>query len=542
MSTLRRYFHTVRYLRAIQIGSRLRLMLPKRRPDLRRAPLARRFDAGYVEPCQPEPSLIAPNVFLALNIQRECRSARDWDPPEMSRLWVYQLHYFEDLNARDAAARSDWHEDWLLRWVCENPPAAGPGWEPYPLSRRIVNWIKWSLRGGSLPQPCRESLAVQVRWLARHLEHHLLGNHLLANAKALVHAGLYFEGREADSWYARGATLLGHEMHEQVLADGGHFELSPMYHAIALEDVLDMINVARAFGRVVPDQWHQVQGGMRTWLRVMSHPDGNISFFNDAAFAASPTLGDLERYALRLGESGVAAERMPLTMLAASGYVRAVLGDAYLICDCAPVGPDHLPGHAHADTLSFELSLGSTRVLVNSGTSQYGTDAERQRQRGTAAHNTVIVDETDSSEVWAGFRVARRARATLRSAEATPRSVSIQASHDGYRRLPGRNTHLRRWRLDGGGLYIEDEITGHFRCAEAHFFVHPDVTVKIEGSHDILLRLPSSRLVRIHFEGASSAIVRPATWHPQFGAAIANHCLVARFAAATLTTRISWDL
>lgn len=542
MSTVARYFHTVRYLRAIQIGSRLRLMLPKPRPDLRAAPPIRRLDGEYREPCQPEPSLTAPDEFLALNMKRACRSASDWNPAEMSRLWVYHLHYFEDLNARESMARSDWHQDWLVRWVRENPPVAGPGWESYPLSRRIVNWIKWSLRGGSLPLPCRDSLAVQVRWLARHLEHHLLGNHLLANAKALVHAGLYFEGAEAESWYCRGVALLEVELLEQVLADGGHFELSPMYHAIALEDILDLINVVRASGRKVPDQWHRVQSAMRTWLAVMSHPDGNISFFNDAACAASPTLDDLDRYALRLGESSVAAERLPLTVLPASGYVRAVLGDAYLICDCAPVGPDHLPGHAHADTLSFELSLGATRVLVNSGTSQYGSDAERQRQRATAAHNTVIVDEADSSEVWSGFRVARRARATLRSAEAAPRSVSIEASHDGYRRLPGRNTHVRHWWLDAGGLCIKDQITGRFRCAEAHLFVHPDVGVEIEGSRDVLLRLPSDRQVRIYFEGASSATVRPATWHPQFGAVIANHCLVARFAAATLTTRITWDL
>ena len=79
------------------------------------------------------------------------------------------------------------------------------------------------------------------------------------------------------------------------------------------------------------------------------------------------------------------------------------------LLDVAPVGPDYLPGHAHADTLSFELSLFGQRVLVNSGTSQYEAGPERSRQRGTAAHNTVIVDGHDSSEVWAGFRVARRA-------------------------------------------------------------------------------------------------------------------------------------
>src|SRR6185295_1096925 len=110
---------------------------------------------------------------------------------------------------------------------------------------------------------------------------------------------------------------------------------------------------------------------------------------------------------------------------------------------CASVGPSYQPGHAHADTLSFELSLHGRRVLVNSGTSEYGTGPERQRQRSTAAHNTVVIDGQDSSEVWGGFRVARRAHCQWLATSRTP-APSIEAVHDGYLRLPGRNTHRRR--------------------------------------------------------------------------------------------------
>src|SRR5690606_4780416 len=117
----------------------------------------------------------------------------------------------------------------------------------------------------------------------------------------------------------------------------------------------------------------------------------------------------------------------------------------------APVGPDYLPGHAHADTLSFELSLFGQRVLVNSGTSCYGHGSERIRQRGTTAHNTVVVDGADSSEVWSGFRVARRARA-INPEVHDHQGLEASCSHDGYHRLPGRVTHHRRWRLTEVGL------------------------------------------------------------------------------------------
>ena len=81
-----------------------------------------------------------------------------------------------------------------------------------------------------------------------------------------------------------------------------------------------------------------------------------------------------------------------------------------LIFDAAAVGPDYIPGHAHADTLSFELSIGRERVFVNTGTSQYGSNLARHSERRTAAHNTVEVNNADSSEVWSSFRVGNRAK------------------------------------------------------------------------------------------------------------------------------------
>jgi len=136
-----------------------------------------------------------------------------------------------------------------------------------------------------------------------------------------------------------------------------------------------------------------------------------ISFFNDAALGIAANFAALAAYSERLRiVPSVMATKGRCVHLADSGYVRLQQGNAAALLDVARIGPDYLPGHAHADTLSFELSLFGQRVVVNSGTSQYGLGAERLRQRGTAAHSTVEVDGSDSSEVWGGFRVARRAR------------------------------------------------------------------------------------------------------------------------------------
>jgi uncharacterized heparinase superfamily protein len=541
LSSLALYFHTVRRLRPIQIAARAWLLLYRPVPDLRSAPPTRPMRARYKAPIAQAPSLIGRDAFRFLNVERRCSAASDWRPEGATKLWTYNLHYFDDLNARNAIARSSWHENLLTRWSAENPPGEGEGWEPYPTSRRIVNCVKWAAGGNTLPAPLQTSLAVQARWLTHRLEYHILGNHLFANAKALIHAGLYFDGVEAEQWRKRGMRVLERELREQVLPDGGHLELSTMYQAGILEDLLDLFNLLRAYGKVPPHSWASAIERMREWLKIMSHPDGEIAFFNDAAFGVTPVSAELEDYAIRLGLPVIPDNSSRTVILNASGYVRVRAPPAYLICDCAPVGADYLPGHAHADSLSFELSLGAVRVLVNSGTSQYGADAERQRQRGTAAHNTVVVDGQNSSEVWAGFRVARRARVNLRVIRSSPSAVIIEASHDGYRRLPGRNEHRRCFTLDDRSLRIEDEVSGAFSSAVAYFHIHPEVDACAQSATEIRLKGLNGLSVRMVFEGASALELRPDTWHPRFGVSVPNRCIVASFANSRLTTRIVWE-
>ena len=168
----------------------------------------------------------------------------DWQRADLEKLWLYNLHYFDDLRARDAAGRRAEQRALLERWVRENPPGMGVGWEPYPCSLRIVNWIKWALAGGELGPALEQSLALQAEHLSRHVEHHLQGNHLLANAKGLAFAGLFFSGAAAQRWLAAAVALLERQLPEQILADGGHCERSPMYHALVLEDLLDLINLS----------------------------------------------------------------------------------------------------------------------------------------------------------------------------------------------------------------------------------------------------------------------------------------------------------
>jgi len=518
---------TVSYLRPIQIFGRFWFNWYRPAPDLSPAPRLRPMSGQWVEPAYKRPSLLGPQKFRFLNVEHELTSADDWNSSSYNMLWLYNLHYFDDLNANGAASRSEWHRELLLRWVKENPPAEGVGWAPYPTSLRIVNWIKWSLAGNRLPDECLQSLAVQARWLGQRLEYHLLGNHLFANAKALVFAGLFFEGDEAQRWLQKGLEILKNEIPEQILTDGGHFERSPMYQALVYEDMLDLYNLTLAY-QVACSQyrrntasWSDVIERMGRWLAAMCHPDGEVAFFNDSVMGIAPLPSRLFDYAGRLGYTSLV--RMPGTVwLKESGYVRVESGEAVLLADVAPIGPDYLPGHAHADTLSYELSIAGKRVIVNSGTSRYGSDEERERQRSTAAHNTLEIDGKDSSEVWSGFRVARRARPFDVSVKETDNSVIIGGAHDGYTRLTGRPVHRRYWKMNQHSLEVRDSVEGEFSQAVSRIHFHPAMVVQQDNTAGII----SWQGKQIYWQSeCTQATIESASWHPEFGVSMINRCL-----------------
>lgn len=482
------FARTVRHLRPVQIYGRLWFRLYRPAPDLRPAPPCRAQRAPFELPGRRVQSLFPGGRFRFLN--REARLENvGWDDASIEKLWRYNLHYFDDLNARGAPERVVEHQALIDAWLRDNAPGHGTGWEPYPLSLRVVNWIKWILAGNSADAVMAQSLAVQTRWLRRRLERHLLGNHLFANLKALAFAGLFFAGEEAESWLAFALRRLRHELDEQILPDGGQFERSPMYHALALEDMLDLLNALTSFApaSVLASEF-AIQLRMRIpamlyWLRVMSHPDGQFALFNDSAPDIAPDNTEIERYA---GELGLAARHVGVTgvtHLQESGYVRFAHNGALAFLDVALIGPDYLPGHAHADTLSMELSLGGRRVIVNGGTSCYGTGTRRLHERSTAAHSTVEVAGRDSSEVWSGFRVGRRAR--IRSLVVGEEIVD--ASHDGYRYLPGAPLHRRRWEFSVRGLDVVDHVSPGAHAAVARFHLAPGLQlVEVAPSHFVV--------------------------------------------------------
>lgn len=494
---LARVYRTVRHLRLVQLANRLKRRLLRPRPTAGPAPAVRAIGS-------PPPAFVTRAAgwdggdWIELIGRRGAMAGRAaWNDSSMPKLWLYHLHYFEDLLRPDSAAWHERHRSLIERWIRENPPVDGNGWEPYPIALRSVFWMKWAVSGGPLDVTMRDSLAIQLRHLENSLEFHLLGNHLWADAKALFFAGLFFEGSEAERWYERGRALLEAEREEQILGDGGHFERSPVYHCLILEDVLDLIAWSRAYSRELPPVWRETAVRMLDWLAVMTRPDGCAVAWNDAAGNAAPAPAELFAYAARLGLAP-SASSSKIRHLTGTGYIRADHAPFTLWFDVGPVGPDYIPGHAHADTLNVEIFVGDRALVVDSGTSTYDPGPRRAYERGTEAHNTVTVNATDSSEMWGSFRVGRRARPL--NAVAGPTQLS--AAHDGYRHLG--IIHSRTIGLeDGGSLRIADRVEGPAETATAHFYLAPGLTPRRDGNAVV------TEVGTLRFDKAISIAVEP---------------------------------
>lgn len=463
-------------------------------------------------------------IFSAHGVTRPVETAADWNPGGVTRLWTYLLHYHDDL--RDSQDRG--LEQQIIRnWIAGNPPARGPGWEPYPLSRRIANWIYWLLvwRADEREPLVLASLAWQARALERQIEQDLQGNHLWANAKGLIFAGCFFGGPEGDRWLEAGVCLLQRELGRQVHADGGHVERSPLYHAIALEDLLDVLNLSRVYPEQLAGLGVPVAGAaeaMFGWLAVMTAPDGCVATFGDTVSRAAPGYDDLARYALRLRMDSLPRWRDGggVSVLAGSGYVRLDQGATSLWFDRGGPAPDYQPGHSHAGSLAFELSWRGERILVNPGISTYERGPVRDWERSTEAHNTLRLDHRDQSEMWAAFRVGRRARTRNWKEGCEPGSVWAEAEHDGY--APAR--HHRRVELgeQGARLVVTDTVFAprtEWRPVELYFYLAPGWSASCEDGNEVRIcgRAAAGETIVLRVPEELAAFVEPAYIGVDFG-------------------------
>jgi hypothetical protein len=493
----------------------------------------------------PAERAVAPfdgDSFSFLNQRLQWEGADRWHPAGADDLWVYNLHYFQYLPHLSPAPALDLIRD----WISTNTNPRTFAWHAYPISLRVREWIEWLQANADLDPSLRQavvnSIAQQTEALHHQLEFHLMGNHLLENAITLCWSGLSLEGPRADAWLAEGTDLLRQEVGQQVQADGTHDERSPMYQALLVEGMLRLSEVAARSSRreaaVVGDIAGTAGRRLLESLACLVHPDGRYALLNDTALDVPPPLESLQRRFGRHADRSEAA----VWSLESAGYFGCRSGpDRYLVFDAGPIGPDHQPGHGHADTLSFELSHRGRRLVTDTGVYSYAAGLERRYDRSTAAHNTIACDGRDQSELWGAFRCARRPTVHIAQAKATPDGATLVGGYRGPGNGPGQVGHTRQIHATGRALMFTDSVTGageHRAVLRLHFA--PGMSLRRSDRGWTVNDGRSLSLAHVGSEGLEwTASTSP--YHPEFHLEVERPCLSATFAFRDRRT-LKWRL
>ncbi len=535
---LLRYFHTLRHFKRAQLAHRLLKKIRDIGDGLR--PVPTELPAATARPLILPKNLhrdpwnsgaaLAAGTFDFLRQARPLGWPPDWSAPGATLSWRFFLHAFGYLHLLPPQLR----EALCLHWIEQHPRRAAPAFDPYPLSLRIIHWCQVGLEHPRI----LASLADQARFLAGRLERDIPGNHLLENARALVWAGSRLAGDEAASWLRLGERVVHAEL-GQILADGGHFERSPMYHALVLEGLLEVRQLAQ--DPHLRRELDQRFGPMADFLHSLSHPDGDPAFFNDTVRAIAPASSPLE-------EQAAACAGRPArfqSSFPASGYHVHREGDLYFALDAGPLGPDHLPAHAHSDLFSFELSLARKRVFVNSGVFEYAAGPMRDYCRSAWAHNTASVDGADHGEFWGSFRLARRYPPEGVAFSSGAQGFQFTGLFKGFAQLVGDGIAHRR-NIEGSALRrevtIRDEFSGQgTHLIESFLHLHPDC--RVEPGAPVMVRLPGWPFL-VELTVLEGALAIEKGWYcPEFGLKLENAVLriwKRTLLPAALALRISW--
>ncbi len=430
-----------------------------------------------------------------------------WFPPGVGPGWLAAWHGFgwlADLIGIGAAAR-DPARALVQSWLAESSSWHPIAWRSDVVATRIFAWIVHfeEIAGREADRPLRRamlaSLARQVRHLARTAAWELAGPARLRALKGLF-GGLAALGG-SEKRMARVLRVLERELLLQILPDGGHRTRSPSVQLAVLRDLIDIRAVLRAAQVAIPGPLQQAIERMAPMLRFFRHGDRRLALFNNSV-EEDGVVVDL---ALTRSET----RGQPPLPAPQSGFQRLQAGQSLVLVDTGRPPPRGFDGEAHAGTLSFELSQGRERIIVNCGGYRGANAAWRRVARSSAAHSVLVVADTNAVEILADGGLGRAPNSVRCERAEEGGHQWIAAAHDGYRPRFGV-TYARELYLaaDGEDLRGEDKLTGRSGAPfTVRFHLHPAVEASlIEDGGGALLRLASGAVWRLRAAGAAMSL------------------------------------
>ncbi len=440
------------------------------------------------------------------------RGDTPWRHREAGDYWLAELHGFDWLRDLRAAGTSPAAErgrtmvlDWLRQHRSLDNTAA---WTPEVIGRRLSAWLahgEFLLQGADdeLTQRFHQALDLQARHLMRTARNAGEGLPRLLAYRGLIESGLCLP--DGERRVAQGLKLLEAALTEQVLGDGGYVERNPSTHLAAIWCLAGLRATLDASEHPAGQALSEAIARLATTLRTFRHGDGGFALFNGSV---EEKRGPID---LALSRAAAGSETTPLDA-PYMGFRRVEGRHSTLIADTG--APSTTGRWAHAGTLSFEMSAGRERLIVNCGGWRGGNAGWREALRGTAAHSTLVVDDTNSATLGEDGAISDGPTTVKVERRDQDGATWIDSSHDGYLDTLGL-IHKRRLYAGHEGADVRGEDTlSHIRRRRQRgrefalrFHLHPEVTCAMtEDRRAVLLRLPSGAIWQMRGAGASISI------------------------------------
>src|SRR3954453_12318997 len=424
--------------------------------------------------------------------------SEDWEAALLGFGWLRHLRAADTTLTR-ANARS-----LVDDWISNTRRKRAVGRRPDVLARRVISLLSQAPlvlgdTDGKFYRRYLRGLAREIRYL-RYTLLDVDGVARLQVLIALCYASLCLANQAG---HIRAATRkLSDELQRQILPDGGHISRNPGALIELLIDLLPLRQTFAARNIAPPPALLNAIDRMMPMLRFFRHGDGSFALFNGMSSAPSDLLATLLAYD---DTHGVPMASMPHT-----GFQRLDAGTMTVIMDTGPPPPPSVSQEAHAGCLSFELSAGPSRIVINCGMPATGRDNWRVFARGTPAHSTLTYHDTSSCqfvEMSAMKRLLHGALVTNGPHEVESYREIVQngtlltTSHDGYLTKFGA-IHRRVLMIANDGARIDGEDTlsppqgGRFKGPDAdfalRFHLHPAVKAsRLSDARGVMLVLPN---------------------------------------------------
>jgi uncharacterized heparinase superfamily protein len=403
--------------------------------------------------------------------------------------WQAELHGFDwlrDMRAVGTEAARVQARTCVSEWIDGNAKWRLLSWRPDILSSRLCNWLTHAdfISAGAdenFAATFLENTARQVKHLRRAARFMPNGLERMLSAKALIYASLCLPG--GIKYVPRLLKSIAKMCDRQILQDGGHIERSPKAQLIALRHLIDIRSVLLASNVEVPEALQRAIDRAAPMLRFYRHGDGGLALFNGS--------NEGEAWLIDVVLTKAESRGKPLTSAPHTGFERFTANRALIIADCGI--PSSVGKGAHAGTLSFEMSVGKQRIVVNCGAYSGRDETWRLAQRATAAHSTMTVDDRNSTGINADGSIGDRPTNVTSERLEADGNTWLDLSHDGYF-MPLGLVQRRRIYVNSSGTDVRGEDTlegsGEHKFA-IRFHLHPSVKASlVKDGASVLLRLP----------------------------------------------------